>query len=297
MSALRLARAATGRTKVVVFDGCYHGHSDGLLAAGGSGMATLGVPASAGVTPAAVGRHRRGPLQRRARDRRRRRRRARRADRREHGPGPTGAGLSRRAAGRVRRRRRAADLRRGDHRIPGRRRWRVDVARRAARPVVLRQGPRRRAAVRRVRRPCGAHGRARAARARVPGGHALRQPARDRSGTRCAGAARRRRLRAAARDRDPSSGRAAAGRRSRGGRGRAVRRPLSGSSSARPRSRDLEGARASAETGRYAPLFHGLFERGVALAPGPYEILFPGLAHTDAEIDQTATAFAEALKQ
>ena len=55
MSALRLARAATARNKVVVFDGCYHGHSDQLLAAGGSGMATLGVPASAGVTPGAVG--------------------------------------------------------------------------------------------------------------------------------------------------------------------------------------------------------------------------------------------------
>jgi glutamate-1-semialdehyde 2,1-aminomutase len=54
MSALRLARAATGRHKIVVFDGCYHGHSDQLLAAGGSGMATLGVPASAGVTPEAV---------------------------------------------------------------------------------------------------------------------------------------------------------------------------------------------------------------------------------------------------
>ncbi|MEY2470811.1 MAG: glutamate-semialdehyde -aminomutase [Actinomycetota bacterium] len=54
MSALRLARAATGRHKIIVFDGCYHGHSDQLLAAGGSGMATLGVPASAGVTPEAV---------------------------------------------------------------------------------------------------------------------------------------------------------------------------------------------------------------------------------------------------
>jgi glutamate-1-semialdehyde 2,1-aminomutase len=54
MSALRLARAATGRNKIIIFDGCYHGHSDGLLAGGGSGMATLGVPASAGVTPAAV---------------------------------------------------------------------------------------------------------------------------------------------------------------------------------------------------------------------------------------------------
>lgn len=54
MSALRLARAATGRDKVIVFDGCYHGHSDMLLASGGSGMATLGTPASAGVTAAAV---------------------------------------------------------------------------------------------------------------------------------------------------------------------------------------------------------------------------------------------------
>jgi glutamate-1-semialdehyde 2,1-aminomutase len=54
MSAVRLARGATGRELVVVFEGCYHGHSDALLASGGSGMATLGVPASAGVTRAAV---------------------------------------------------------------------------------------------------------------------------------------------------------------------------------------------------------------------------------------------------
>jgi len=54
MSAVRLARGATGRDRVVLFEGCYHGHSDGLLAAGGSGMSTLGLPASAGVTKAAV---------------------------------------------------------------------------------------------------------------------------------------------------------------------------------------------------------------------------------------------------
>jgi glutamate-1-semialdehyde 2,1-aminomutase len=54
MSAVRLARGATGRDRVVVFAGCYHGHSDGLLASGGSGVATLGLPASAGVTRAAV---------------------------------------------------------------------------------------------------------------------------------------------------------------------------------------------------------------------------------------------------
>jgi glutamate-1-semialdehyde 2,1-aminomutase len=49
MSALRLARAATGRDKIVKFAGGYHGHSDGLLAKAGSGMATLGIPSSPGV--------------------------------------------------------------------------------------------------------------------------------------------------------------------------------------------------------------------------------------------------------
>ncbi len=49
MSALRLARAFTGRDKILKFEGCYHGHSDGLLAKAGSGVATLGLPGSAGV--------------------------------------------------------------------------------------------------------------------------------------------------------------------------------------------------------------------------------------------------------
>jgi glutamate-1-semialdehyde 2,1-aminomutase len=52
MSAVRLARALTGREAIIKFAGAYHGHSDGLLAAGGSGMATLGVPASPGVIAA-----------------------------------------------------------------------------------------------------------------------------------------------------------------------------------------------------------------------------------------------------
>jgi glutamate-1-semialdehyde 2,1-aminomutase len=53
MSALRLARAHTGRTKIVKFAGGYHGHADALLAQAGSGLATLGIPTSPGV-PAAV---------------------------------------------------------------------------------------------------------------------------------------------------------------------------------------------------------------------------------------------------
>jgi glutamate-1-semialdehyde 2,1-aminomutase len=54
MTAVRVARGFTGRDRVVIFDGCYHGHSDMLLAGGGSGLATLGVPGSAGVPPSAV---------------------------------------------------------------------------------------------------------------------------------------------------------------------------------------------------------------------------------------------------
>lgn len=49
MSAIRLARAFTGRERIIKFEGCYHGHSDSLLVSGGSGMATLGIPDSPGV--------------------------------------------------------------------------------------------------------------------------------------------------------------------------------------------------------------------------------------------------------
>ena len=56
MSALRLARGATGRTKFIKFEGCYHGHADALLVKAGSGLATFGFPTSAGV-PADVVKH------------------------------------------------------------------------------------------------------------------------------------------------------------------------------------------------------------------------------------------------
>jgi glutamate-1-semialdehyde 2,1-aminomutase len=52
MSAVRLARGATGRPRIVKFDGCYHGHADGLLVKAGSGLATFGTPSSAGVPEA-----------------------------------------------------------------------------------------------------------------------------------------------------------------------------------------------------------------------------------------------------
>lgn len=54
MSALRLARGATGRHRIVKFEGCYHGHADSLLVKAGSGLATFGNPTSAGVPPDVV---------------------------------------------------------------------------------------------------------------------------------------------------------------------------------------------------------------------------------------------------
>ncbi len=54
MSAVRLARGHTSRSRILKFDGCYHGHSDALLVAGGSGVAQLGLPGSAGVTAGAI---------------------------------------------------------------------------------------------------------------------------------------------------------------------------------------------------------------------------------------------------
>ena len=117
MSAIRLARGATGRDMLVKFEGCYHGHSDALLAKGaGSGVATLGIPASPGVTEGVAQGHDHAcrsttwmPSGRSFGERgRRHRRRHRRAGRREHGRRPAGAGLPRRAPRALRRARRAA---------------------------------------------------------------------------------------------------------------------------------------------------------------------------------------------
>jgi glutamate-1-semialdehyde 2,1-aminomutase len=64
MSAIRLARGFTGRSKVVKFAGCYHGHVDALLASAGSGIATLGLPDTPGVTGCDDRGHHRAAVQR-----------------------------------------------------------------------------------------------------------------------------------------------------------------------------------------------------------------------------------------
>ena len=83
MSAIRLARAATGRETLLKFAGAYHGHVDGLLAEAGSGLATQGIPASPGVPEAATARHGHRAVERpRRRPHRAARARVRRAPRR-----------------------------------------------------------------------------------------------------------------------------------------------------------------------------------------------------------------------
>jgi glutamate-1-semialdehyde 2,1-aminomutase len=59
---------------------------------------------------------------------------------------------------------------------------------------------------------------------------------------------------------------------------------------------NYDHAKAAAATGKYPGLFHGMLDRGVALAPGAYEILFPGLAHGPEEIEKTAEAAAAAVQ-
>ena len=58
---------------------------------------------------------------------------------------------------------------------------------------------------------------------------------------------------------------------------------------------DYDGASASASTGLYTRLFRSMLERGIALAPGPYEVAFPSMAHGQAELEHTLDVAAEAV--
>jgi glutamate-1-semialdehyde 2,1-aminomutase len=60
---------------------------------------------------------------------------------------------------------------------------------------------------------------------------------------------------------------------------------------------DYEGAKASAADGQYARFFHAMLSRGVALAPGPYEAIFPSLAHSEEDFTRTLDAAAEAARE
>ena len=303
MSALRLARGATGRDRIVKFAGNYHGHGDACsprpAAVAPSTPTTLGgVPGSAGVPAGAVADTVVVPYNVVPDARRDRRLRHRRAGRRQHGPGPARPRLPRRPAGRVRPGRRAADLRRGHHRLPARPGRRPGAVRRHARPAA--------ASAR-----SSAAGSTSAPSAVGPTSWTRLAPlgpvyqAGTLSGNPLATAAGLAALGSSTTPPTPPSPPRAA-RLGAGlqdalrGAGLAARVPVVGTlvglfSRRRPPARLRRGPHHRHRA--YAALFHALLDRGVALAPGPYEILFPGLAHTDAIVDQVVELAADAATE
>ena len=205
MSAIRVARGFTGRDVIVKFEGCYHGHADFLLVKAGSGARDVRRP-RLGRRPGGHG------ARPRSRCRTTTRPRCARSSRRaateiaavivepvvgNMGVRAARAGLPRGDRRAVHEARRGLDLRRGDDRLPRRARRHAGALRPPARHDLPRQDRRRRHAARGVRRQARHHGEGRAARPRLPGGHAERKSGRRERGSRDARAPRRRALRAA----------------------------------------------------------------------------------------------------
>jgi glutamate-1-semialdehyde 2,1-aminomutase len=291
MSAVRLARGATGRDRVVLFAGCYHGHSDGLLAGGGSGVATLGLPSSAGVTKAAVSETVVAPYNVVP----------------EIGgdvacvivePVAANMGLVPPAPGFLSGLREACD-RSGallifDEVITGFRiayggaaevfgvqpdMWCFGKVIGGGLPLAAFAG---RSGVMDELAPEGA-----VYQAGTLSGNPLAT---------AAGLAVLAELDRGAYDElSARVGRLGAGLAAAMGPGVQVpvAGPLVGVFFAEQPVTAYEGAKASAETGRYPPLMHGLLDRGVAIAPGAYEVFFPSLAHSDDDLARTVEAFAE----
>ncbi len=295
MSAVRVARGATGRDRIIVFEGCYHGHSDGLLAGGGSGVATLGLPASAGVPKAAVAETLVVPYNVVP----------------EIGddvaavivePVAANMGLVAPVPGFLEGLRAACD-RAGallifDEVITG-----------------FRLGPGGASMLLGVRPdlwtfgkviggglPVGAFGGRRDVMSLLAPLGPVYQ-AGTLSGNplaTAAGLAVLARLdEAAYQELAERAGRLAAGLRDVLGGASVgpvqvpVVGPLVGIFFAASPVTDFAGAKASADTGRYPGLMHRLLDRGVAVAPGAYEVMFPSLSHTDADIDRTVAAAAD----
>ena len=295
MSAIRVARGFTGRDRIVKFDGCYHGHADMLLAGGGSGVATLGLPGSAGVPAAAVADTLVVP----------------------YNVVPelddrvacviveavaANMGLVPPAAGFLEGLRRACDavgaLLVFDEVITG---FRLSAGGASARSgvtpdlwcfgKVIGGGL-----------PVGAFGgRADVLAALAPDGPVYQ--AGTLSGNPLATAAGLAVLEAVGPDRYAALAARAA--RLAGGLEEAIAGagvpvhvpvvgPLVGLFFAPGPVTSFAGARAAVAGGHYPVFFAAMLERGVALAPGPYEVMFPGLAHSDADVDAVVAAAAEA---
>jgi glutamate-1-semialdehyde 2,1-aminomutase len=311
MSAVRVARGFTGRSRIVKFAGCYHGHSDGLLAGGGSGVATLGLPDSAGVPAGAVAETVVAPFNR-----------VPELDERVAcvivEPVAANMGLVLPAEGFLDGLRRACDavgaLLIFDEVITGFRltvggasEWSGVVPDLWCFGKVIGGGL-----------PVGAFGgRADVLSCLAPDGPVYQagtlsgNPLATAAGLAVLDAldptayrdlsARVARF-AASLEEVLSSAMLKAGTTDGGGRQLQARVPVAGPlfglffvPAGSPAPNDYDDAVASAGTGLYARLFRAMLDRGVALAPGPYEVAFPSMAHGDAELDHTLDVAAEAV--
>ena len=298
MSAIRLARGATGRPKIVKFAGCYHGHVDALLAAAGSGVATLGLPDSPGRHRGRGQRDDRAALQRPRRGRGGlRRATATRSPRSSPRRRPATWAWCRPAPGfnaglaeLAHRARRAADPRRGDDRLPGVPRRLGRLGR--ARPVdadlftfgkVMGGGL-----------PAAAFGGraeimspARPGRAGLPGRHAVRQPAGLRGRAGHAAGLHRRGLRASStRPRPPSASWPSAALTAAGvpHRLQQRRQHVLDLLHRRRRCTDYDAARTQ-DVGAFRAFFHAMLARGVYLPPSAFEAWFVSAAIDDDALD------------
>ncbi len=298
MAAIRLARGATGRNKVIKFAGCYHGHSDGLLAAGGSGVANQGLADSAGVTPGAVADTVVAPYNQ--------------VPAVDHEvaavvvePVAANMGVVAPAPGFLEGLRSACDevgaLLVFDEVITGFRLapggatewfgvtpdlWCFGKVVGGGLPIGVFGG---RAHLKEHLAPLGG-----VYQAGTLSGNPLATAAGLATLKQLTPDAYRTLTDTAARLADGMTAVAAAS-------GAAVTVPRVGSLLGvffcDQAPTDFDQAKAAAENGVYSQVFHSLLEAGVAFAPGPYEALFPSLAHTDDHIDITVEAFTAALKQ
>ena len=293
MSAIRLARAATQRDRILKFAGCYHGHVDSLLASAGSGLATLGSPRRRACRPAspATRSSARTTTSRRWRPRSRATARGWPAIIVEPVAGNMGVvppepGFLEALRTALRRVGRAARLRRGDHRVPGRARRRAGALRRPADLTILGK-------IVGGGLPLAAFGgRAELMERLAPAGDVYQ--AGTLSGNPLATAAGLSVLR---RLRDPAVYDELE---RRGARLEEGARPLGRVQRVGAmltlfcrdgQVRRFEDAAAS-DTARYGGLFRHLLERGIYVAPSQFEAMFVSLAHGDEEIDRTVAASA-----
>ncbi len=293
MSAIRLARGATGRSKIVKFAGCYHGHVDSLLVAGGSGVANQGLVGSAGVTEAAVADTVVWPYNV--------------VPTLDHDtavlaiePVAANMGLVEPEPGFLQACRDECDrvgaLLFFDEVITGFRLGRGGAtAWSGVTPDVWAFGK-----VIGGGLPVGAFGGSRDLMSHVAPLGPVYQGG-TLSGNPLATAAGLAALRQLSDDRyeqlTATAAALAAGLEAAiSGSGLAVQvpqvGPLVGLFFADAPVRNYDDAKASADLGHYAPFFHGMLDRGIAFAPGAYEAMFPSLSHTPADLDQTFEAAA-----